>query len=111
MTSRLPALLLCALAGSVQAAAPASRHVGLVCEAVYLPARSTWTRQVDIQYDQRKVTAVRIDGVSVYSFSVAGTTILTAVDNERIQIDAAAQSWHSDFRGLAQSQGHCERIP
>ena len=111
MNLRRPALLLCALAGAAQAAAPASRHVALVCEAVYLPARSTWTRLVDIDYDQRKVTAVRIDGVTVYSFSVTGTVILTAVDNERIQIDAAAQSWHSDFRGLAQSQGHCERTP
>ena len=111
MNPRLPALLLSALAGSVQAAAPARHHVALVCEAVYLPARSTWSRQVEIDYDQRKVTAVRIDGVTVYSFSVTGTGILTAVDNERIQIDAAAPSWQSDFRGLAQSQGHCERTP
>jgi hypothetical protein len=105
------ALLPWALAGAVQAAAPARHHVDLECEAVYLPARSTWVRQVEIDYDRRKVTAVRIDGVTAYSFSVHGTVILTAVDNERIQIDAAAQSWQSDFRGLAQSQGHCERIP
>lgn len=111
MKPGLPLLLLCALTAPAQAAAPRRHHVDLECEAVYLPARSTWVRQVEIDYDQRKVTAVRIDGVTAYSFSVAGTTILTAVDNERIQIDAAAQSWQSDFRGQAQSQGHCERIP
>ena len=32
------------------------------------------------------------------------------MDIERIQIDTAAQTWHSDFRGLAQSQGRCERV-
>jgi hypothetical protein len=52
---------------------------------------------------------VVIDGVAVYAFSVRGTLILTSLDNERVQIDTDTQTWTSDFRGLAQSQGHCER--
>lgn len=79
----------------------------LVCEAVYLPARSTWTRTVRIEHDQRRVRSVHIDGVPVYTFAVHQTVILTALDNERIQIDTASQTWTSDFRGLATAQGRC----
>ncbi len=79
------------------------------CEAVYLPARSTWVRQVEIDYDDRRVRALRIDGVAVYGFAVEGTVIRTALDNERIVLDTASLSWLSDFRGLAQGQGRCER--
>lgn len=84
-------------------------QVTLVCEAVYLPARSSWVRTVVIGYDQKRVRSVSIDGVVVYAFAIQGAVILTAVDNERIRIDTAAQSWTSDFRGLATAQGRCER--
>ncbi|MFZ2824839.1 hypothetical protein, partial [Hydrogenophaga sp.] len=90
-------------------AQPAAGQVELVCEAVYQPARTTWVRRVAIDHDARRVKAVRIDGVPVYSFAIAGTVILTSLDNERIQIDTAAQTWTSDFRGLATAQGRCER--
>lgn len=93
---------------SVQAQPVASKVV-LVCEAVYLPARSVWVRTVGIEYDQKRVISVEIDGVPVYSFNVRDTLILTALDNERIQIDTATQNWSSGFRGLATSQGRCER--
>jgi hypothetical protein len=83
--------------------------VTLICEAVYLPARTTWTRTVHIVYDQKRVRAVQIDGVPVYTFAIQEAVILTAVDNERIQIDTAAQTWTSDFRGQATAQGRCER--
>jgi hypothetical protein len=110
-------LLLAALvaAPAVHAAKAAGENkakpsrVSLVCSAVYLPARSTWTRQVDIDFDRQRVRSVAIDGQAVYSFAIAGTTILTSQDNERIQIDMTAQSWSSDFRGLATAQGRCER--
>ena len=91
-----------------KAAAQAS-EVTLVCEAVYLPARTTWTRTVSIGYDKKRVRSVQIDGVPVYTFAIQETVILTAVDNERIQIDTAAQTWSSDFRGQATAQGRCER--
>lgn len=84
-------------------------RVLLVCEAVYLPTRAVWKRTVTIDYDQKAVKAVTIDGVPVYTFSVTGTVIRTSQDNERIQIDLATQTWVSDFRGAASSQGHCER--
>ena len=110
MSARLAALAALLAAGaSAGAATPDKPQVGLVCEAVYLPARSTWVRRVEIGYDEQRVSAVRIDGVPVYGFSVEGTVILTALDNERIQIDVAAQAWQSDFRGQASSQGRCER--
>jgi hypothetical protein len=93
----------------VDAAAPAAQQVTLVCEAVYLPAREIWMRRVHIGFDNERVTSVNIDGVPVYSFTALGTVLLTALDNERIRIDTAAQAWQSDFRGQAQSQGRCER--
>jgi hypothetical protein len=81
----------------------------LVCEAVYAPARTVWTRRVEIGYDQQRVRSVHIDGISVYTFSIRGTLILTALDNERIQVDTAGLTWSSDFRGLASAKGRCER--
>ena len=89
--------------------AAAASRVGLVCEAVYAPAREIWVRTVEIAYDDRRVSAVSIDGVPAHSFAVEGTVILTALDNERIQIDVGRLAWQSDFRGLASSQGRCER--
>jgi len=112
VTPRQAAGLLCGLLAALAGAAsaqPAPGQVELVCEAVYLPARTTWVRRVTIDYDARRVKAVQIDGVPVYSFAIAGTVILTSLDNERVQIDTAAQTWTSDFRGLASAQGRCER--
>jgi hypothetical protein len=85
------------------------QRVSLSCEAVYMPGRTTWTRVVNIGYDQLRVRTVQIDGVPVYTFNVRDTVILTSTDNERIQIDTAAQTWTSDFRGAATSQGRCLR--
>lgn len=89
--------------------APKATEVTLVCEAVYMPARTTWTRTVSIGYDKKRVRSVQIDGVPVYTFAIQETVILTSIDNERIQIDTAAQTWSSDFRGQATAMGRCER--
>jgi hypothetical protein len=89
---------------------PATGTVTLVCEAVYMPSRATWARTVTVSYDQRRIREVAIDGQVAYRFAVQDTLILTALDNERIQIDVAAQRWSSDFRGLATAQGRCERV-
>ncbi len=86
-----------------------SAQVTLVCEAAYMPTRSVWRRTVVIEYNDQRVLRVRIDGVEVLTFAVDGTLIMTSLDNERIQIDTATQTWSSDFRGLANSRGHCER--
>lgn len=106
------ACALLAAASAVHAAGPTqgTQSVTLVCEAVYLPARSSWTRTVDIAYDKQRVRSVQIDGVAVYTFAIAGTLILTSQDNERIRIDTAAQTWSSDFRGLATAEGRCESV-
>ena len=104
-----PATALAAGLLLASAAQAAPQTVTLHCDAVYQPARTTWLRTVAIDMDARRIRAVRIDGVPVYTFAINGTWILTALDNERIQIDTAAQQWQSDFRGLAQSQGRCER--
>jgi hypothetical protein len=89
--------------------APAPTQVLLSCEAVYLPARSTWVREVRLTLDERRIGRVEIDGVPVYSFALHETQILTALDNERIQLDTATLTWRSDFRGQASSQGRCEK--
>ena len=98
-----------AVCGAAVAAPPKPAHVDLLCDAVYLPARSSWARTVRITFDDQRVQSVAIDGLPVYSFNVQGTTVLTALDNERIQIDTAALTWSSDFRGQATAQGRCER--
>ncbi|MDP1688152.1 hypothetical protein [Hydrogenophaga sp.] len=105
------ALSSAASAQNKPAAKPAAKtsEVTLVCEAVYMPARTTWTRTVSIGYDKKRVRSVQIDGVPVYTFAIQEMVILTAVDNERIQIDTAAQTWSSDFRGQATAMGRCER--
>jgi hypothetical protein len=111
------ALGVCAWAFAVQAnGAPESVPKGPVetvlrCEVNYLPERSTWVREVVLVHDARALRAVRIDGVAVYTFNVAGTVVLTSLDNERIQIDVARPGWTSNFRDLATGQGGCERQP
>ena len=80
-----------------------------VCNAFYLPARSIWQRRVSVESDATDVLAIQIDGVPVYTFNAQGTTLMTAIDSERIQFDITAQTWTSDMRGMASSQGRCDR--
>ena len=81
------------------------------CEVVYQPSRQVWVRAVEVTYNRRRVLAVGIDGVPVYTFAVRETTLLTALDNERVQFDTQSLTWRSDFRGLATGAGRCERAP
>ena len=80
------------------------------CEVAYMPARSTWVRRVEIEADDQRVTALRIDGVTPHAFTRVDTALVTALDNERIVIDLTSLQWQSDFRGLAQGQGRCELL-
>ena len=110
-----------ALAGSTPAATPqatsepapeadpARQTLALRCAVAYLPARSTWVRAVQIEWDTRRVLALRIDGLAPYSFALLPEGVSTAIDNERIEIDLRALTWRSDFRGQASGQGRCER--
>jgi hypothetical protein len=93
---------------AASAAQPRSGQTAMLCEAVYMPAQTVWPRTVAIEYDQRRIKAVSIDGVKVYTFNVRDTWILTSMDNERIQINTATLAWTSDFRGLATAQGRCD---
>ena len=81
----------------------------LVCDVSYLPSRANWVRTVTVDYDDKRLRGVAVDGVAVHSFAVSGTVILTSQDNERIQLDVAQLGWTSDFRGLASGQGRCQR--
>jgi len=90
-------------------ASPSS--VVLSCAVVYMPQRSTWVREVRIDWDRKAVRRLRIDGVEPYGFSLLPGGVMTAVDNERIQIDWVTLQWQSDFRGQASGQGRCETAP
>ena len=105
------ALTLVSGMAAAQTAPPAAQveEITLRCDATYMPARTNWTRTVVIGIDEKRVRRVSIDGVPVYTFVIADTVILTAIDNERIQIDTATLSWTSDFRGMASGQGRCMR--
>lgn len=99
------AMLALACSGFAQAA---SETVSLTCAVFYVPARSTWVRQVQIEWDDKAVVALRVDGLTTHSFATEANGLLTAIDNERIQIDLHQALWTSDFRGLASGQGRCE---
>ena len=90
-------------------AAPSS--VVLSCAVAYMPQRSTWVREVRIDWDKKAIRRLRIDGVEPYGFSLLPGGVMTAIDNERIQIDLVARQWQSDFRGHATGQGRCETVP
>jgi hypothetical protein len=108
--SQVVCLGLLALAAlSPAGAAPTS--VVLTCAVAYMPQRSTWVREVRIDWDQKAIRRLRIDGVEPYGFSLMPRGVMTAVDNERIQIDLATRQWQSDFRGHASGQGRCETAP
>jgi len=88
----------------------ATQSVTLSCAVAYMPARSTWVREVQIEADKQTIRSLRIDGLKPYSFSVHPRGVSTAIDNERIQIDLTQAQWTSDFRGLASGQGRCETV-
>lgn len=91
--------------------APPIQVTRLHCELVYMPQRHAWDREVTLHHSRNRLQAVEVDGVPVHSFRLAGHTVLTALDNERIQIDLDAGRWQSDLRGLVEGQGACKANP
>jgi hypothetical protein len=77
------------------------------CRVLYSPARSIWVRELEVDYNKKAFTALRIDGIPVYGFSAEGAQISTHLDNERIYLDLNAPSWRSEFREAAQGEGAC----
>ncbi len=96
-----------ALASSAAASAEIWR---LQCAVAYLPARSTWVRTLELTRQAQQVQSLKIDGVVPYAFVMDGARLITAIDNERIQIDLAHQLWQSDYRGHASGQGRCDTL-
>ena len=92
-------------------AAAAPSKVVLSCAVAYLPQRSTWVREVRIDWDKKAIRSLQIDGLQPHGFSLIPQGVMTAVDNERIQIDLVTRQWQSDFRGHATGQGRCETVP
>jgi hypothetical protein len=101
----LLAWLALACVGQTQAA---EQTLTLSCAVAYMPARSTWVREVQLEWKGDTLSILRIDGLTPHSFSVHADTVATAMDNERIQIDLRLLQWVSDFRGLASGQGRCD---
>ena len=103
------------LAAGEPAAPPAARsavvQTRLVCHVAYQPTGASWDRQVTLGHSGKRLQAVSIDGVAVYSFGLQDKVVMTALDNERIQIDLARPGWVSDFRGVASGLGWCELQP
>lgn len=108
----LKALTLAVLLGvGVAQAQTAPAMLSLVCQVFYLPARSMWVRQVQLDLRNEVVQALHIDGLKPYSFTAYPEgLVLTAIDNERIAIDLKQASWSSDFRDYASGQGQCEVV-
>jgi hypothetical protein len=107
MKNRKWALLTLCLTCQAQAAL---QTIHLACAVAYMPARSTWVRAIQIDWDRQDIRALKIDGLTPYSFSVHPQGFTTAIDNERIQVDLKQAQWTSDFRGLATGQGRCEVV-
>ena len=96
---------------AIGSAAAAPSQVVLSCAVAYLPQRSTWVREVRIDWDKKAIRSLHIDGLQPHGFSLIPQGVMTAVDNERIQIDLVTRQWQSDFRGHATGQGRCETVP
>ena len=107
MSLRFTALGLLLWAGHAQAAI---QTITLSCAVVYMPERSTWVREVQIDWEQKNIRALRIDGLTPFSYTLHPQGVSTAIDNERIQLDLIQAQWTSDFRGLASGRGRCEAV-
>ncbi len=86
---------------------PAIKTLNFTCRVLYEPSKALWVRELEIDYDKKKFTELRIDGTKAHGFSVNGGTIITHMDNERIMLDLNIPSWRSEFREAAQGQGVC----
>jgi hypothetical protein len=72
--------VLCLAALGPAVAAPSK--VVLSCAVAYLPQRSTWVREVRIDWDKKAIRSLQIDGLQPHGFSLIPQGVMTAVDNE-----------------------------
>ena len=96
--------------GAVMPWAALAQPVVLDCAVAYMPARSTWVRHVQALVQDGQVRALIIDGVAPYAFAGDADVLVTAIDNERIELRLTQRHWQSDFRGHATGQGRCDSV-
>ena len=86
--------------------------VSLDCRVQYQKDGELWHRAVALDYDQKKLISVKIDGQPVYTFNRVGTTIVTSVDSERVRLEFEKNktTWRSSFRDKDFGTGVCARM-
>ena len=111
MLAIAPATAATASTATTPSTAAVNAPTRLRCEVVYQPTQASWVREVVLAHSGKRLHTVSIDGVAVHAFALSGSVVLTALDNERIQLDLSQPAWRSDFRGLATGQGLCALQP
>jgi hypothetical protein len=62
---------------------------------------------VSVFWEGEVFKGLQIDGLRPHAVAAQGSTLATAIDNERILLDLASMEWASDFRGQATGRGRC----
>jgi hypothetical protein len=72
-----------------------------------------WHRGITLIYDKKKLVTVHIDEQPVRTFLVAGTSVMTSADSERIRIefDKNKMVWRSSIRDRDFGNGPCIKLP
>jgi hypothetical protein len=89
-----------------------AQMISLDCRVQYKKDGDMGHRAVLLVYDQKKLITVKIDDQPVYTFNLAGKTIATSVDSERIQIEFQSHQtvWRSNLRDRDFGTGVCVKI-
>jgi hypothetical protein len=86
--------------------------ISLDCRVQYQKDGELWHRAVALDYDQKKLISVKVDGQPVYTFNLVGTTIVTSVDSERVRLEFEKNktTWRSSLRDMSFGSGACVKI-
>ena len=89
--------------------AASAQTVSLDCRVQYQKNGELGHRSVDLDYQKKTLTTVKIDGQPVYTFNLVGKTLVTSVDSERIQIEFTTNQtvWRSNLRDRDFGTGLC----
>ncbi len=82
------------------------------CRVQYQKDGELWHRAVALEYDQKKLISVKIDGQPVHRFNLVRTTIVTSIDSERIRFEFEKNktTWRSNFRDKDLGTGVCASV-
>jgi hypothetical protein len=91
----------------------AAETLTLDCRVQYQKDGDLWHRAVTLIYAQKKLITVKIDEQPVYTFQLAGTSVMSSVDSERIRIefDKNKTTWRSSMRDRDFGNGTCIKLP